>query len=146
MRPRITRYMFEPLHIRIIEATKDWIKGFFQRKQEEVKITIIDPERLHQVPQDKAYSRNYRRYRKTYYYGQSGGTNLTEAQRRFLERGIKVKCWRLVLSHFDFSMDEYIPIFSKDRQKSREHKDNGHKGRGNISAQRKRAKLRKRND
>ena len=126
---------------RIDESIIDYVKktrnlAIGEKTAEEVKITIIDPERLHQVPQDKAYSRNYRRYRKTYYYGQSGGTNLTEAQRRFLERGIKVKCWRLVLSHFDFSMDEYIPIFSKDRQKSREHKDKGHKGRGNISAQR----------
>ncbi len=99
------------------------------------KIVIIDPERLHQVPQDKAYSRNYRKYRKTYYYGQSGGTNLIESQRRFLDRGIKVKCWRLVLSPSDFSMDEYVPIFSKGRQKSR----------GNRAAQRRRVRLRKRN-
>lgn len=107
------------------------------------KIVIIDPERLHRVPEDKAYSRNYRRYKKTYYYGQSGGTNLIEAQKRFLERGRKVRCWRLVLSHSDFSMDEYIPIFSKGKKKSKKNK--GHKGRGNRSAQRKRAKLRKKN-
>ena len=75
------------------------------------KIVIIDPERLHQVPQDKAYSKNYRKYKGTYYYGQSGGTNLIEAQKRFLKKGRKVKCWRLVLSHSDFSMDEYLPIF-----------------------------------
>jgi len=108
------------------------------------KIVIIDPERLHQIPQDKAYSKKYQKYKKTYYYGQSGGTNLIEAQRRFLEKGRKVKCWRLVLSHSDFSMDEYVPIFSKGR-KSKSHKNKRHKGRGNRAAQRKRTKLRKKN-
>lgn len=93
------------------------------------RLVIIDPEGLHHKTQDKAYSKRYKRYKRTYSYGQSGGKNLLEAQRRFLSRGKKFRCWRLVLSHSDFSMDEYVPVFSKGGKKSHKNRENGRRGR-----------------
>jgi hypothetical protein len=93
------------------------------------RLVITDPERLHQRPTDKAYSKSYSRYKKTYYYGQSGGTELIEAQRKLAKRGKRVKCWKLVLSHSDFSMDQYIPIFygnKRNHSKSRNKKRRKH--------------------
>lgn len=120
---------------------KKFFKSLFGNSRPE-KIVIIDPENLHQVNADKARSKNYHKYKKTYYYGQSGGTNLIEAQKKFRERGRYVKYWRLVTSAFDFSMDEYIPIFYNKKK----NRNKGHKGKGNKSAQRKRAKIRKKNE
>jgi hypothetical protein len=78
------------------------------------KLVIIDPERLHHVNKDKARSKNYRRYKKTYYYGASRA-DLVEAQNQFRQRGRYIKCWKLVTSAFDAYMDEYVPIFHKKK-------------------------------
>lgn len=100
-----------------------WIvKTFFQTSRKE-KIVIIDPENLHQVNVDKARSKNYSKYKKTYYYGQSGGTGLIEAQKNQRAKGKHVKHWRLVTSAFDFSMDEYIPVYYNNKKKKK-HKKN----------------------
>lgn len=89
---------------------------FFEPK---IVVRLRDPERLHQRKTDKAYSRNYNKYRKTYIYGGMGGNELANAQKDFLKKGKKVKYWRLVLSHDDFTFDEYIPIFSRRKKRKK---------------------------
>ena len=81
------------------------------------KLVLFDPERLHSVNRDKARSKNYNLYKKTYCYGASG-VDLIEAQNRFREKGRYVKCWKLVTSAFDSYMDEYVPIFHKNRRRT----------------------------
>ena len=119
--------MFEPFHIRIIESIKEWFRNKFKKQSKEIDLKLVDPERLHQKPQDKAESKHYRKYKKIFLYGQSGGTNLIKEQKKYEARGKRIKHWRLVLSHSDFSQDEYIPIFY--------NKNKGHKGKGNKSSQ-----------
>jgi hypothetical protein len=91
--------------------------NFMFTKEKIERITTIDPENLHQVDLDKARSKNYDKYKKTYYYEESGGTNLMKEQKRLRLKGKRVKHWRLVTSAFDFSMDEYIPIYHKNYKK-----------------------------
>lgn len=93
------------------------IFDYFFKYSKTERIVTIDPENLHQVNADKARSKNYHKYKKTYYYGESGGTNLIESQKKLRDEGKHVKHWRLVTSAFDFSMDEYIPIYYKKNKK-----------------------------
>jgi len=76
--------------------------NYFFKNSKSEKIVTFDPENLHQVNADKARSKNYHKYKKTYYYGESGGTNLIEVQKKLRKKGKVVKYWRLVTSAFDF--------------------------------------------
>tara|TARA_Y100000310_G_scaffold339733_1_gene433370 strand:- start:331 stop:810 length:480 start_codon:yes stop_codon:yes gene_type:complete len=97
----------------ILERILKFLLGSPETKK---KLMMIDPERLHQKNVDNAYSKIYSKIKKTYDYGASDAKGLWKAQEILENKGKKVKCWRLVKSAWDYSMDEYIPIFYKKKK------------------------------
>jgi hypothetical protein len=85
----------------------NFFKWLFGKRSFIGVIKTSDPERLHTKNKDNAYSRNYKKYKKTFYKGELKPTIKNK----------KVKYWRLVKSAYFDMNDEYIPIYYKKRKK-----------------------------
>ena len=95
-----------------------WISWFFVRDKKNKRFKGIikkwDPERLHKINRDNAYSKKIKNPKNTYYSQEINKLGMKD------KKGKNVKVWRLVKSSYDEMNDLYIPIYPKRKN----HKKN----------------------